>query len=124
RSRMQRNISEGRQTLGITETDIFVTDVADNARTVARVDDRSAGVSDPGYRIPAGFDRLVQDFENALARGATRLHKLIELMQTADRVVEKGRQHEKGDQIAQLHRAAEHGAAAKSEDNDRTDRLK
>src|SRR6476619_8054746 len=56
---------------------------------------------------PAGLNRLVDDFENALAGRASGLHQLIELMQFADWFVKKTGQDEKRCQVAELHRAGE-----------------
>ena len=59
-------------------------------------------------REPTGLNWFVHNFENALARGASGLNQLIELMQFANRFVKKTGQHQKRDKVAELHRAAQH----------------
>jgi hypothetical protein len=48
---------------------------------------RAAAVSARGYRTR--LRRFIEDFKYTLARRAPRLHKLIELMQSAQGIVEK-----------------------------------
>src|SRR6202011_2121907 len=84
------------------EADIFVANIAHNSNWDVFVN-------------PTGLDWLIQNFKHPLAGSASRLHQLVELMQSADWIVKERSQHEKGDQIAKLHRAGEHSATAKRE---------
>ena len=94
RLRMKCNVLERRRAfLCVTETDVV-------ELHVARYADRRL------FRFPARLDRFVDDLEDALARRASRLHQLIELMQPVDRLVQKSRQHQEREKIAQLHGAA------------------
>ena len=75
---MKRNVSKRRQSFGVTEADVFITNVADDALAVAAIAGRGAGVTDPGYKT--GFRVFIENIEYAFARRTSRLHQLIQLM--------------------------------------------
>src|SRR5205807_5120776 len=108
------------QSFRVTEADIFVANVARDMRAVAAsasaspVRSRGAGITDPGYS--ARLRWFIENFEHALPRSAPGLHKLIELMQPADRIVEKRSQHSERNQITDLHRARHRCVTAHPDD--------
>ena len=53
------------------------------------------------------FRWFVNDFKDALARGASGLNQLIKLMQFAYRFVEKTAEYKKGGEIAQIGRSCQ-----------------
>src|SRR4029077_4249585 len=53
------------------------------------------------------FRWFVNNFEDTLARGASSLDQLVELMQFADWLVEKSCEHKKCDETAERNRAAQ-----------------
>src|SRR5437660_10959398 len=65
---------------------------------------------------PTGLDRFIKNFKNTFACGAAGLHKLIELMQPADWIVQECREHKERDQIADLHPTCQDGATPKPKD--------
>src|SRR5437763_11354323 len=93
----------------VTETDIFISNVAGNARCRSCCE-------------PAGLNRLVHDLEHAFAGGATRLQQLIELMELPNWFVKISRQQQKRAELAQLHRAAKNSARSDKNRNDNSDR--
>src|SRR5216684_2871184 len=102
---MKRNVIKRRKSLGVTEAHILVANIACNARRSLLVD-------------PARLDRFIENLKHTLAGGASSLHELIELMQSACRIVQECRQHEESNQIANLHRTCQHGVTPEREDND------
>ena len=77
---MQRNIFQRRKTFGITETDVLVANVANDARKYLLV-------------RPPRLDRFVQNFKHAFARGPAGLNELVQLMKFADRIIKNRGQH-------------------------------
>ena len=99
---MKRNVSSAGKLFGVAEAHILEANIAGDLATDSRLAPRPGSIW------------LIDDFENALARGAPGLHQLIELMQFADRFIQETGQHEKGDQIA---RAASRRAAPRAPPN-------
>ena len=102
---MKRNVIKRGKSFGVTEAHIFVANIACDARRSLLVD-------------PTRLDRFIENLKHTLTGGASSLHELIELMQSACRIVQECRQHEERNQIANLHRTRQHGATPEREDND------
>ena len=97
---MKGNVIKRRQPICITEAHLFVANIARNARRRFTV-------------YPTGLDPFIKNFKNTFACGASSLHKLVELMQPADWIVKKCREHKERDQIADLHPTRQDGATPK-----------
>ena len=107
---MKRNTIERGKPISITKADLSVANIARKARRRILVD-------------PARLNWFVKNLKHTFARGPPGLHKLIELMQPARRIVQECRQHEEGDQVAKLQGAGEHGVTPEREYNYRTARF-
>ena len=118
---MKRNVPQRGQTFDVAETDIFVTNVAEDSGFVAGIGDPGAAITARGY--DTRFHWFVENLKHAFTGSASGLHKLIQLMQTADRIIEERRQHEKRNEITQLHRTRQHSVTAEGHHEQRTDRF-
>src|SRR5207245_9145356 len=79
RRRMKANTPERGQYFRVAEAHVLVANIAR--------DSRAAGISELGYK--SRLDWFIENLEYEFARGAPSLHKLIKLMQAADRIVKK-----------------------------------
>src|SRR5215470_2993472 len=110
---------QGRQSFRVTEADIFVPNVADDAqrRPVGETDSFPYVIAfdtrDP-VRFPCRLDdycnaRLgvfIENLEDTFACRSPSLHQLIQLMQPADRIIKKCCEHQNRDQLAELQAAS------------------
>ena len=71
-----------------------------------------------------GLRRIVEDFENALPCGASRLKELVKLVQAPDRFVEEAGKHEERHQDADIHLLMEHAMRAEAGDEQHAARRK
>src|SRR5207302_10611335 len=81
------------------------------------------GITMTGGGCPTRLHWFVETLKHAFSGSASGLHKLIQLMQTADRIIEKRRQHKKRTEITQLHRTRQHSATAEGHHEQRADRF-
>src|SRR5436190_4136808 len=128
---MKGNVFDRGKPVRVTETHVLVANVASNSRPVGEADSfpwridrgvRAAAVSASGYSTR--LDWFVKNFKHALACRPSSLHKLIKLVQPADWIVKKCREHKECDQIADLHCARQNGATAEPKHEYRADCLK
>src|SRR5213593_2014730 len=104
---MKGNVPESGQSFDVTEADIFIANIAENSNSltcdavfVGKAVSFSDSGGDRGWSSainPGGYNSglccFVEDLENAFARRASGLDKLVQLMQSADRIIEKCCQH-------------------------------
>ena len=80
-------------------------------------DDRQlAAVRARGYK--SRLRAFVNNLEHAFAGGASGLHELIKLMQFPDRFIKKSGEHQKSDEITELHRAGQNGFCSNRDQED------
>src|SRR6266487_358231 len=99
---MERNIGQRRQPFCIAEAHSLVANITCDRRT-------SVALSQ------SRLFQFIENLENAFTRCASRLHQLIELMQTRNWLVKKSSQRDEGDQRTDLHLPMQNGVAAEAD---------
>ena len=107
---MERNIRQRGRPFCVAEAHSLVANIACDRRT---------SVARPQSRL----FRFIENLENAFARCASRLHKLIELMQTRNWLVKKSSQRDEGDQRTDLHLSMQNGVAAEADRQRQPERI-
>jgi hypothetical protein len=83
------------KTFGVSESHVFVADIAGDPRNICSISQ-------------AGLNWRIDNFEYTFTGRAARLDELIELVQSPDWLIEESRQHQKCNEVAELHRTAQH----------------